>query len=89
MGNLSEASSDLGALSRGQSVVSGGSRGPMSLYSGGAGSEADINIDPQSERFDEEDKEAQVITSKGGKEQSKQDSLAIMKKYNIKTAQEA
>lgn len=89
MGNLSEASSDLGALSRGQSAISAGSRGPMSLYSGGAGSEADINIDPQSDRFDEEDKEAQVITSKGGKEQSKQDSLAIMKKYNIKTAQEA
>jgi hypothetical protein len=40
----------------------------MSLYSGGAGSEADINVDPQSERLDEEDKEAQVITSKGGKE---------------------
>jgi hypothetical protein len=40
----------------------------MSLYSGGAGSDADIYIDPQSDRFDEEDKEAQVITSKGGKE---------------------
>lgn len=68
MGNLSEASSDLGALSRGQSAISAGSRGPMSLYSGGAGSEADINVEPQSERLDEEDKEAQVITSKGGKE---------------------
>jgi hypothetical protein len=58
----------------------------MSLYSVGAMSEADINVDPQSERLDEEDKEAHVITSKGGKEQNKQDSLAIMKKYNIKTA---
>ena len=68
MGNLSEVSSEVGPISRGQSAISDGSRGPMSLYSGGAGSDADINIDPQSDRFDEEDKEAQVITSKGGKE---------------------
>ena len=88
MGNLSEGgSSDLGPLSRGQSAISAGSRGPMSLYSGGGGgSDADINNEPPSDRFDEEDKEAQVLTSKGSKEQNKQDSLAIMKKYNIKTA---
>lgn len=52
------------------------------MYSAG-GSDAG---EPNSERFDEEDKESHVLNAKGGAANSKQDSIAIMKKYNIKTA---
>lgn len=53
------------------------------------GSVADnAETDVPSERMDEEDKESHVVNGSrgGGGAASKQESIAIMKKYNIKTA---
>jgi len=73
-----------GPQSRGQSATSAGSRGVISIQS--TGSVADnAETDVPSERMDEEDKESHVVNGRGGAA-SKQESIAIMKKYNIKTA---